>query len=335
MFNRIVKFLPGILFCFLVACEPTGIGPDEDNTPPKAYFFISPPVGDTTMAFVLDGLSSTDAEDIQQFLEFRWDLDDDSIWDTEFSTYPFLIRHFPIPGQYRVRMEVRDRYGLSDQSEATVSTYGINGDTSLLIDPRDGQTYRIARFGKTWWMAENLNFGIMIPGTQLAAKDEIYEKYCYQNDPAIKGQVGGYYTYYDWNEVINYDTIHPQGLCPPGWRIPSRADWDSLLKPVIERGLKAYFGTGGYSELDLTYTGIHELTKIWETIDEFPCTRYWMYFTRDHQKSFYMGYGPCPFVISSWYFKLGDGYTTLIPHVNDSIRKNGGALPVRCIKTEE
>jgi hypothetical protein len=58
-----------------------------------------------------------------------------------------------------------------------------------------------------------------------------------------------------------------------------------------------------------------------------------MYFTRDFQKDFYKKkYGPCPFVVSSWYFRQGNDNRALIRYVNDSIRINGGALPVRCIK---
>ncbi|MCX6225699.1 MAG: hypothetical protein NTV01_13270, partial [Bacteroidia bacterium] len=302
MFIRISKFLPGILVSLIVACEPSGLRPDPDNTPPKAYFRISPPTGESTMSFVLDGRSSIDAEDILQFLEFRWDLDNDSIWDTEFSSYPYLIQHFPVPGIHQLRMEVRDRHGLSDQATATVETYGINPDTSQFVDPRDGQSYRMVRIGGTWWMAENLNFGIMIRDTQMSGDNGIYEKYCYQNDPTLKGPSGGYYTYYHWDEVIDYDTTGIRGLCPPGWKLPGRSDWDSLLNPFLDRGLRPYFGEGGYSGLNLTSIGFHELTKPWETIDEWPCSAFWMYFTRSFQKDFYMKhYGPCPFIISSWY----------------------------------
>ncbi|TSA36762.1 MAG: hypothetical protein D4R64_06915 [Porphyromonadaceae bacterium] len=337
MFNRIFKLLPVILFSLIVGCTTPGLSPDADNTPPKAYFSVSPTIGDSTMSFVLEGSNSSDAEDISQFLEFRWDLNCDGVWDTEFSTYPYLIQHFPVPGLHKLRMEVRDRHGLADQAEATVETYGINHDTSRNIDSRDGQAYRTVRVRDIWWMAENLNFGISIRDTQMSRDNGIYEKYSYQNDPTLKGLSGGYYTYYHWDEVIDYDTIRNQGLCPPGWKLPGRSDWDSLLIPFNNRGLRIYFGEGGYSGLNLTSIGIHELTKVWEPIDESPCSAFWMYFTRNFQKGFYMRhYGPCPFVISSSYIGTAiRGNNNLIRFVNDSIMKNGGALPVRCIKIAE
>lgn len=337
MFNRILVFLPVILFFLIMACEPTGSRPDEDNTPPRAVFSISPSVGDSTTAFVLEGGKSSDAEDINQFLEFRWDLNNDSIWDTDFDSYPSLIQHFSIPGKYLVRMEVRDRYGLTDQAMATLKTYGINNDTSSFTDPRDGQTYRTARIGGTWWMAENLNFGTMIRDTQISRNNGIYEKYCYDNDPGFTGIEGGYFTYYDWDELIDYDTIGVRGLCPPGWKIPGRNDWDSLLNPFIDLGLRVYFAENGYSRLNLTSIGFHELTKTWELIDESPCTAFWMYFTRDYEKDFYRKkYRACPLVVSSWYFrKYNQENIALIRFVNDSVRRNGAALPVRCVKIAE
>jgi hypothetical protein len=120
LFHRILKFLPFILFSLLVGCDLAGGQQDDKNTPPEAVFVISPTVGDSTTSFVLRGNGSTDAEDINQFLEFRWDLNNDSIWDTQFSDYPYLIQHFPVPGSYLIRMEVRDRFGLSDVDTATV-----------------------------------------------------------------------------------------------------------------------------------------------------------------------------------------------------------------------
>ncbi|MFA5815464.1 MAG: FISUMP domain-containing protein [Bacteroidales bacterium] len=172
MINRIFKFLPIILFSLMVACEQMGVQPDEDNTPPKAYFTISPSTGDSTKSFLLSGLNSSDAE-------------------------------------------IRD--------------------------------------------------------TQMSRDNGIYEKYCYQNDPSRKDPLGGYYTYYHWDEVIDYDTIGLQGLCPPGWKLPGMSDWDTLMDPIRDRGI-SYFSAGGFSRLNLTKIGIHELTKTWETIDECPCT---------------------------------------------------------------
>jgi len=333
MLSRIFKFLPVIALSIIAGCEQMGVQPDEDNTPPKAGLSISPTIGDSTTSFVLRGGASRDLEDIQDFLEFRWDFNNDSVWDTEYRAYSALIKHFPTPGTYTIRMEVKDRHGLTDQAVATLKSYGFNDDTSHFLDPRDGQSYRMVRIGEVWWMAENLNYGTMIRDTQKASDNGIFEKYCYKNDPSLKSVQGGYYTYYDWDEIIGYDTSAVQGLCPPGWKLPDRIDWDTLRNPYRSRGVD-YFSEGGFSGLNLTKTGIHELTKFWEPLDECICSSFWMYFTRDFTKDFYRrGYRPCPYVISSRVIRtVTKEDVTLVRFVNDSIAKNGGALPVRCIK---
>jgi len=335
MINRILIFLPVLILVLAVGCETMGVQPDADNTPPVARFSIFPSTGDSTTSFLLVGHASFDAEDMPDFLEFRWDLNNDSTWDTGFRAYHSLIEHFPVPGKYRIRMEVRDRHGLTDQAVAHLTSYGINSDTSHFTDPRDGQTYRMVRIGGKWWMAENLNFGTMIRDTALARDNGVYEKYCYLDDPAIRGTSGGFYTFYHWDEVIDYDYKGSRSLCPPGWRMPGRVDWDSLLIPLIDRGLVTYFAEGGYSRLNLPRIGIHEMKKPWEVRDTCPCTSFWMFFTRDYEKDFYRGYTPCPYVWSSSFVGKSREYSTLIRYVNDSIRKLGGALPVRCIKIAE
>jgi len=333
MLKRIRQFLLIILVVGIISCDFTKVPSDEDNTAPIAMITVSPSKGDTTMAFVLSGASTRDNGDILQIREYRWDLNGDSVWDTDFKNYSLYVQHFPIPGQHLVLMEARDRFGLSDTASIFITTWGRNHDTSSFIDPRDGQQYRSVRIKGAWWMAENLNFGTMIPGNQLPEHNRVYEKYCYQDNPDLKDSLGGYYTYYDWNELVDYDTISHQGLCPPGWVIPTLTDWDSLLFSWSGYGLKIHFGSGGLSGLNLTQLNIHELTKPWEPISTDPLLGFWMYFTSDFVRMYYRkSVQNCPYVVSSWYFRHGNDNRNEIRFVSDSIRSNGGALPVRCIK---
>ncbi len=101
-----------------------------------------------------------------------------------------------------------------------------------------GQTYQTVVIGTQCWMAENLNIGTMINGSQEQANNAVVEKYCYDNIPANCDVYGGMY---QWAEVVQYlngatnqaswnplPTGDVQGICPPGWHLPADAEWTAL-----------------------------------------------------------------------------------------------------------
>ena len=93
-------------------------------------------------------------------------------------------------------------------------------------DLRDNQTYNTVLIGDKCWMAENLNIGEMINGTEEMTDNGIIEKYCYDNDPDNCEIYGGLY---QWNEMMQYTTTPGvQGICPAGWYIPTDDEWKML-----------------------------------------------------------------------------------------------------------
>lgn len=77
------------------------------------------------------------------------------------------------------------------------------------------------------WFVQNLNIGEMILGTSGQTDNDIYEKYCYDNNADNCDIYGGLY---QWTEMMNYSTSTSQGLCPNGWHISSNEDWLELIK---------------------------------------------------------------------------------------------------------
>lgn len=99
------------------------------------------------------------------------------------------------------------------------------GDT--IIDVRDGQAYPTVQIGSQCWMAKNLNTGQMVSDFMMY-DNNIIEKSCYNNDPSNCDVFGGLYI---WSEAMQGNTAESgQGICPSGWHIPSRADWDQLRR---------------------------------------------------------------------------------------------------------
>jgi len=96
-----------------------------------------------------------------------------------------------------------------------------------------GQTYIIIPIGNQCWMAKNLNIGDTATSNSSnsphsnVSDDGITEKYCYNNDLNNCSSYGGLY---DWNEMMVYThTEGAKGICPDGWHIPSRNEWERLI----------------------------------------------------------------------------------------------------------
>lgn len=109
----------------------------------------------------------------------------------------------------------------------------------------EGGPYPTVLVGNRCWFAKNLNVGTMIPGINDQTDNAITEKYCFDDDTANCTASGGLY---QWGEAMQYaTTAGSQGLCPPGWHLPTIAEYQALSVAVGGNGnaLKAVGqGTG-------------------------------------------------------------------------------------------
>jgi uncharacterized protein (TIGR02145 family) len=132
---------------------------------------------------------------------------------------------------------------------------GFNCGTQIVYE---GKIYNTVLIGNQCWFKENLNVGTMIQGTQMTSNDGIIEKYCYNNLESNCDVYGGLYR---WNEAMQYTTTEgTQGICPPGWHIPTITEFQILrafvgynanaLKAVGQgTGSGAGTNTSGFSAL--------------------------------------------------------------------------------------
>ncbi|MBO7414112.1 MAG: hypothetical protein J6U20_10725 [Fibrobacter sp.] len=116
-----------------------------------------------------------------------------------------------------------------------------------LYDDRDGKTYKTVKIGEQEWMAENLNYDIQ-------NYESSYRSWCYDNKDGKDGEVDNCQKYgrlYRWSVAIDSLTLANdsaitcgcrslgqgtcsmpnkwKGLCPNGWHIPSKQEWEKGL----------------------------------------------------------------------------------------------------------
>ncbi len=92
---------------------------------------------------------------------------------------------------------------------------------------KSGNRYETILIGSQCWMAENLNTGNRIDGSEDMADNWNIEKYCYDNSEAYCEEYGALY---QWDEMMNYISWEgAQGICPDEWHIPSHSEWEELV----------------------------------------------------------------------------------------------------------
>jgi len=135
----------------------------------------------------------------------------------------------------------------------TVASPGVFFCGGSMKDVRDGKQYQTIQIGAQCWMAENLNFGSMIPGSVVQRDNCVPEKYCY-NDNAGKC---GPQTYYQWDELMSYTNVTgTQGICPPGWHVPREVEWNILFNNFIDNGFAgSALKSTGYSGFNALVSG--------------------------------------------------------------------------------
>ena len=97
-----------------------------------------------------------------------------------------------------------------------------------------GKNYNTVQIGTQCWLQENLDVGTMIQGGANPSANDIIEKYCFENSTANCTTYGGLY---QWKEAMLYGTTEKaQGICPTGWHIPTRVEFETLKAKVTNDG---------------------------------------------------------------------------------------------------
>jgi len=228
------------------------------------------------------------------------------------------------PGTHRIKYTYTNNFGCLDSASLSIlnSQFSIFNCGDTLIDLRDSSRYPTVQIGTQCWMANNLNYGTTIASSQLQRDNCINEKYCFNDSPANCISYGGLY---QWNEVMRYTSGDgAQGLCPPGWRIPSEADWNILFSFFISSGFAGNpLKAGGFSGFEALMTGTRFHNSVWKFSSSDPILRSKLYWTSTlHAPDKSWAHGMNEVVTNTEYTPSVSLYPSL--HSN--------AFSVRCIK---
>ena len=76
---------------------------------------------DVNTVFQFNASQSVDPEDGTSGLLYRWDWENDGLWDTNYSSNPIITHQFTQAGNYSVLLDVSDKEGLFDTHIVSVN----------------------------------------------------------------------------------------------------------------------------------------------------------------------------------------------------------------------
>lgn len=127
---------------------------------------------------------------------------------------------------------LKDKQILNDSA----STVKMHGKVGIFTDNRDGRVYKVVKIGQQIWMSENL---------------------------AYKPDNGKYWSYYSQENIPIYGYLYnwetAQNVCPVGWHLPDKSEFETLLQNIGGDGSSAYkeLVTTGNSGFSMLEGGLH------------------------------------------------------------------------------
>jgi uncharacterized protein (TIGR02145 family) len=199
-------------------------------------------------------------------------------------------------------------------------------NTPAPVTDIEGTTYKTVKIGDQVWMAENLRTATFSDSSGISAVTDAAEwsglttpGFCwYDNDEMSNKEIYG--------ALYNYFSVSTGKLCPAGWHVPSKDEWQQLrdvLGDTITGGGKlkeegtAHWTSPNTGAVNSTgFTALPAGIRYSEgTFSTFLCfTSYWSSTEADNGKA--------------WYLSLY--YNDAIASMNRITRKDG--FSVRCIK---
>ena len=129
---------------------------------------------------------------------------------------------------YYVRAYATNAVGISYGATLVFTTAGQPCPNATTLADYDGNQYNTVQIGQQCWMKENLRTTHYADGSTVVFK--------YPNNTAATATVYG--LLYNWDAVMNgalsssANPSYVQGICPTGWHLPSRGEFEQLTSYV-------------------------------------------------------------------------------------------------------
>jgi len=159
--------------------------------------------------------------------------------------------------------------------------YGMPNRGSF-TDERDGQVYKYTTIGDQVWMAENLRYAA--PYSTCSNDTNFVEQYCKLIELNCKTETcckeslchhfGRYYTIIENGKWMgNIDIDLADTICPKGWHIPQKHEWERLEKKMIMPGENKTNAASRMKSSDSSFfamssTQINELNRTYVGTDD-------------------------------------------------------------------
>lgn len=112
--------------------------------------------------------------------------------------------------------------------ERIVFDDGVPVSTGNTVTDIEGNVYPVVKIGEQYWMAENLRVTKYRDGSAIRNVRNLNEwkeletpAYCwYDNNVSNKNEYGALY---------NFNAVETNRLCPDGWHVPTRSEWEQLF----------------------------------------------------------------------------------------------------------
>ena len=299
---------------------------DNSNQSPIADFVITPTAGNTSTNFQFDGSPSNDPDSQTLGLEYRWDFENDGIWDKQYSADPLAFHTYNAEGTFTVKLEVKDPEGATGTKtkDVTVDNSGnLPPNAPATPNPADNATSQPLTLNLSWTcddpnqdpLTYDISFGTTNPPSSVATG---------LTTPAYDpGQLQASTTYY-W-QIIAHDN---NGLSTTGnvWTFTTGAAFqcgldftdprDGQVYPTIQMGNACWMKSNLDHGTMLTGTSASgdngTVEKYCYNDDVNNCTTYGALYQWDEMMSYGAGVDICP---TGWHVASFDDWKNLEIHL--------------------